>query len=293
MDNRDLSLFLHLSRTLHFGRTAQECATSPSTLSRTVARIEEEVGAKLLERDQRRVELTPAGRRFQGYASETLERWDAFRSDLESPAEAVGGSISLFCSVTACHSILPRVLSRFREAYPGVRIELETGYAADALGMLERDAVDLTVAAIPDRVGRSIQTHVVTTTQLELVAPASACAVSRAVERDPVDWAEVPIVMPATGLARAAADRWFRRRRVKPRVYGEVAGSDAVLALVSLGCGVGIVPRLVMERSPLRAEVRPLAIDAPVGAFRVGMCTKRRNLEQPAVRAFWDTLQAE
>ena len=63
------------------------------------------------------------------------------------------------------------------------------------------------------------------------------------------------------GLARASADRWFRAQRIAPRVYGEVPGSEAILALVSLGCGVGIVPRLVMDKSPLRAE-RPRAATA-------------------------------
>ena len=99
-------------------------------------------------------------------------------------------------------------------------------------------------------------------------------------------------MLPASGLARAYADRWFKRKRIVPTIYGEVPGSEAILALVSLGCGVGIVPRLVMDKSPLRAEVRAIDVEPELGEFRVGVCTQRRKLKSPLVRAFWDAIAA-
>ncbi|HMC94154.1 MAG TPA: LysR substrate-binding domain-containing protein, partial [Polyangia bacterium] len=92
--------------------------------------------------------------------------------------------------------------------------------------------------------------------------------------------------------ARQSADRWFRRRRVTPLVYGEIAGSEAILALVSLGCGVGIVPRIVLEESPLSSKVRVLDADdgqAALGEFRVGVCAQRKKLGSPLVKALWES----
>ena len=60
MNLETLQLFLHLSRTLHFGRTSQECSVSPSALSRSIARLEEELGTRLLTRDNRSATLTAA-----------------------------------------------------------------------------------------------------------------------------------------------------------------------------------------------------------------------------------------
>jgi LysR family positive regulator for ilvC len=127
-------------------------------------------------------------------------------------------------------------------------------------------------------------------TPLVFIAPASPCEVQRQVARRPPPWSELPIVLPASGLARASADRWFRRKRITPRIYSEVSGSEAILALVSLGCGVGIVPRIVMDKSPLRAEVRALEVEPDLGEFRVGVCTQRRNLRSPLIRAFWESM---
>lgn len=290
MDYDALALFLHLSESLHFGRTSRALHVSPSALSRLVQRLEREVGWPLLERDRRTVKLTPEGQRFAAHARDTLERWRELQQRLRGQEEALSGTISLFASVTACQSFLPRVLSAFRVAYPDIHIKLETGYAADALEMLRQGVVDVAVAALPDRVPGGLVTRVLLHTPLVFVAPASPCEVSRQVERDPLPWAELPIVLPASGLARDSADRWFRRRRVAPRIYSEVPGSEAILALVSLGCGVGIVPKLVADKSPLRPELRPLEPEPPLGEFRVGVCTPRRRLQTPLVRALWDSL---
>jgi LysR family positive regulator for ilvC len=290
MDYQDLRLFLHLSRTLHFTRTSRECSLSLSALSRTIARLEAEVGHALFVRDRRSVELTPAGELFREHAADALERFAALKQRLTGASERLTGTIRVFASVTAVQSFLPRILSAFRRAHPEIQIELETGYATDALSRLEQGTADVTVAALPARVPQSLEARVVVVTPLVFVAPASECEASRLVERRPIPWAEVPIVLPAAGLARAAAERWFARRRAHPRVYGEVAGNEAILSLVSLGCGVGIVPRLVADKSPLRAEVQVLEVEPRLGEFRVGVCTERRSLKTPIVRAFWDSI---
>ena len=292
MDYDALRLFQHLSRTLHFARTSRECHVSPSALSRAVQKLEREVGWPLLERDQRKVALTSEGARFAEHARDTLARWDELRSRLRGQADTLSGTISIFASVTACQSFLPRLLASFRQRHPEIHIALETGHAADALAMVQEGRVDVAVAALPERVSSSLVTRVLLHTPLVFVAPAAPCEVARAVERPTIAWSEVPIVLPAIGLARVHAERWFRKKHIRPRVYGEVTGSEAILSLCALGCGVGIVPRLVVDRSPLRAEVRPLAVTPDVGEFHVGLCTPKRKLATPLVAAFWASTEA-
>src|SRR6266700_6292703 len=290
MDHDALRLFLHLARTLRFLQTSRECHISPSALSRAIQRLEREVGCRLFERDRRTVRLTPEGARFVEHARDAVERWEAVTRELRGRAGVLEGTIAIFASVTACQSFLPGMLNGFRQRFPDIHIRLETGYAADALEMLAEGRVDVTVAALPDRIPAPLIARVLLHTPLVFVAPASPCEVQRQVARRPLPWSELPIVLPATGLARASADRWFRRKRITPRIYGEVNGSEAILSLVSLGCGAGIVPRIVMDKSPLRAQVRALEIDPDVGEFRVGVCTQRRKLQSPLGRAVWESL---
>ena len=296
MDYDSLRLYLHLSRTLHFLRTSRECHVSPSTLSRSIQRLEQQAGWPLLERDRRTVRLTPEGARFAEHARDTLERWEHLQRDLSGKAGALSGTISIFASATACQSFLPEILMGFRQRYPDITLKLETGYAADALEMLDQGRVDVTVAALPRTVPRALVSRVLLHTPLVFVAPTAACEVERLCAARPLAWDALPVVLPSGGLAREAADRWFKRHRLAPPVYGEVPGSEAILALVSLGCGVGVVPRLVLDKSPLRANVRILPVAGgqdDLGEFRVGVATQRRKLTSPLVRAFWNTIDAE
>jgi LysR family positive regulator for ilvC len=88
--------------------------------------------------------------------------------------------------------------------------------------------------------------------------------------------------------ARRDADRWFRARRVEPRIESEVSGNEAILSLVALGCGV--IPRLVLDKSPLSGEVRVLDVRPPLPPFRVGFCVMRKRLDSPVIGAFWDSI---
>lgn len=292
MDFDSLRLFLHLSRSLHFGRTSHECHISPSALSRAIQRLEKSVGQPLFDRDNRSVELTHAGTRFVQFASDTLSSWERLSEELEAPSARLRGTISIFATVTACQSFLPELLSRFRQTHPDIHIRLETGYAADALAMLETQAVDITVAALPDRIPKPLVTRVVTHTPLIFVGPTRPCDVSRRIAADPIDWARLPLVLPAFGLVRRAVDRFFEARGVTPQVYSEVTGNEAILSLVSTGCGVGVVPSLVMERSPLRQNVRALPGEGPLGELVIGVCCRRRALKSPLVAAFWESTGA-
>ena len=157
MDFRTLSLFTHLAHTLHFANTANQMAVSPSTLSRTMQRLEQETGCALFERDNRSVVLTNEGKRLLGFAERWLQEWQDLRDDLRHPREALQGRIRVFCSVTASYFLLPEVLGRFRHRYPQLELKLETGDAALAVDKVLQEETDIAIAARPDALPARLQ----------------------------------------------------------------------------------------------------------------------------------------
>lgn len=275
-DHRDLRLFLHLAQTLNFGRTSLDCHVSAATLTRTVQRLEAGLGHRLLDRGPRGVSLTAEGHRFRAYAVEALELWRSYREEHPDPAELTG-RLAVFATVTACQALLPDLLTPFRAAHPQVRLDLRTGDAAAALARLDEGEVDVAVAGIPARLPEPLVGRTVAVTELVMVT---------ARDRPDPELAG-PFVLPHRGLVRDAADRWFRARGTAPEVACEPDGHEGLLTLVALGCGTGVVPRLVLEHSAVRDRLSVIAADPAPEPFPIGLCVRRTDLRRPLVAALW------
>ncbi|MFF5141836.1 HTH-type transcriptional activator IlvY [Streptomyces sp. NPDC013157] len=275
-DHRALRLFLHLAQSLNFGRTSLDCHVSPATLTRTVQRLEAELGHRLFDRGPREVSLTAEGQRFREYAVQALELWQAYRDERPDPAE-LSGRLAVFATVTACQALLPGLLAPFRAAHPQVRLDLRTGDEAAALARLDEGESDVAVAGIPARLPESLVGRTVTVTDLVLVT---------ALDR-PDPGLDGPFVLPQRGLVREAADRWFRARGRPVAVACEPDGHEALLTLVALGCGTGVVPRLVLEHSAVRDRIAVLPADPAPEPFPIGLCVRRSDLRRPLVAALW------
>nr|MBP7683871.1 HTH-type transcriptional activator IlvY [Deltaproteobacteria bacterium] len=129
-------------------------------------------------------------------------------------------------------------------------------------------------------------------TGLTFVAPAADDELQRRARAGGGEWDGLPVILPRRGLERDRADAYFREQGVTPTRYAEVDGNEAILAMVSLGCGVGLVPELVRVGSPLRDAIAAVDVkDAPPG-FAVALCAKRRTLERRAMAAFWELAEA-
>ena len=291
MNNRELKLFIHLAESLHFGSTSRACHTTPSTLTRTIQRLEEEVGEPLFVRDNRSVMLTPAGSVFKKYALDVVSRWQKLQANLASD-ERLRGDISLYCSVTAAYSILPSILGKFRAEYPDVHINLETGDVAKALTRLLNDEFDIAIAAQPARQPSRVRFMKIAETPLVFIAPEKFPEI--VVQKGkPIDWQKTPVIMAERGLSRERLDRWFKTHKVSPNIYAHVAGNEAIIAMVSLGCGIAVVPRLVLEKSPLQDQVAILENTPRLEPFSIGVCAMNKNMTNPKIRAFWAVAEQE
>ncbi|MBO6556276.1 MAG: HTH-type transcriptional activator IlvY [Pseudomonadales bacterium] len=294
MDINSLKLFIALSRHLHFGKTSEEMHMSPSAVSRSIQRLEDQLGHALLVRDNRSAQLTEAGQIFLEYALEVVKRYESLQRDLEGKSDVLRGQLSLFASVTASQSILPKVLTDFRQRYPEIHIQLETGYAVNALSKLS-EGIDVVVAALPygEETDDQLRKKIITSIPLQTVAPATG-EFDGVLKSTSVNWAEVPLILPSTGQVRQNIDAWLRVNNIVPDVYAEVPGNEAILSLVALGCGVGFVPELVVKESPL-ADQAMIVEDGPeLEDFHVGFCTRQKNLDvSPIIRAFWESIRAD
>jgi LysR family positive regulator for ilvC len=286
MDIRNLKLFRHLAGTLHFARTSQACYITPSALTRMIQRLEAELGEALFIRDNRSVELTPAGSAFKKYSDDVLQRWDRLNDELSSE-DILEGELSLYCSVTAAYGILPDLMARYRRAHPSVKIHLETGDAAKALLKLSAQDADMVIAALPDLLPKDFVFQTLFQTPLVFISSLQYPEIILHAEGG-IDWERTPLIIPDHGLSRDRIEQWFAKENFIPNIYSQVAGNEAIIVMVSLGCGIGLIPRMVLEKSPFFNRVKILDETPELPPFVIGLCTREKNLANPRARALWN-----
>jgi LysR family transcriptional regulator, positive regulator for ilvC len=286
MDHGDLRNFIALAETLHFARAAARVHISPSALTRAIQRLESEVGHPLFARDRRHVKLTPAGRTFLTFAEGVLADWETCRATLQTRGDVVEGTLSIYSSITAVYTILSSVLRPFRNRYPGVQVNLSTGAAADAIGRVRDGLADCAVAAMPETLPAAISFLNLTTTALVCIAPVGFRHIPRFGPDGGVDWPHTPVIMPDRDAARTMQQKWFASQGITPSIFAEVSGNEAIIAMVSLGFGVGIVPEIVLNQSPLRENVQILHHPSPLPPYAIGVVVATRRETDPLIAAF-------
>jgi len=291
MDFKDMGCFLLLCETLHYGKTAQQYHTSASTVSRIVQRLERDLGQTLIDRERKEVKLTRAGESFREFAMRTLEQYQQLKDQLHIQTSELQGELSVYCSVTATYSFLSELLALFRQRHPLVDIRLRTGDAAQAVDMARRGEVDIAIAARPDQLSSRLAFRPITQVPLAFIGPNQGGPVSDALNQTDVDWSHIPMILSESGLGRVRIDSWFKQKNIKPQIYAQVSGHEAIVAMVALGFGVGVVPDLVLNSSPMLGNVKVLQIQPELEPFSVGLCTLNSHLQHPLVNAFWQVAE--
>ncbi|AIG00585.1 MAG TPA: HTH-type transcriptional activator IlvY [Alteromonas australica] len=281
MDFRSLQLFKHLATSLHFGDTAEAMYVSPSTLSRVIQRLEDELGCTLFKRDNRKVALTHSGHKLLSFSTQALKDWQQLKADLKEDTEALQGEISLFCSVTASQSHLPAILRQFRQQHPGVDIRLITGDPALSIEKIKQKQCDLAIAIHTPDLPTDLYFSPLDNVPLVLIAPREW----RLTQLAQINWTQHQVIMPEHGPTRRIAYHWFAEHGVRPNVYASVGGNEAIVSMVALECGIGFVPKVVLDHSSMASLVTQIAVE-DIEPYALGLCCLQDKQQEPLIDAF-------
>lgn len=290
MDIRTIKLYLHLCDSLHFAKTAQAMHVSPSTLSRTMQRLEEEVGTLLFRRDNRSVTLTNAGIEYRHFAEQTLNNWGKLKTKIDPKQDLLRGRLNLFCSVTAAYSHLPGLLDRFRREHPLVEIALTTGDAANAINEVRQNRTDIAITALPEPFPDNLHFAKIDNIPLSIIAPTFRCKVQALLTESYIPWDRLPFIVPEHGPGRIRIDNWFRQLGLIPNIYAQVSGHEAIASMVALGCGVSITPEVVIKNSPVRDRIQLLPSPIAIAPFELGCCCKIKRQDESVINAFLEAI---
>ena len=281
-----LRQFVAVAREEHMTRAAEALGIPQPTLSRSIARLEAELGVPLFTRPGRSVKLTRHGRSLLESSERALLALSASLERLTGEADPDRGRVALGFLHTFGGEVVPRLVRDFRAAHPAVRFGLVQDGSQRLLARLRDGEIDLCLTSpLPD--GPDVRARGLAEQRIDLFVPAGHRLAAR---RDGLPLAAAAgedfIVMePGYGL-RAITDAMCREAGFEPRIAFEGQEADTARGLVGAGLGVSLLPATASSLAdPAVVAVR---VTAPKAARTVGIAwPDDRPISAPAA-AFRD-----
>ena len=286
MDFDQLEIFLEVARLSSFSRAAEKRFRTQPAISSQIRALEEEVGARLLDRSGGRVSLTAAGKLFFKYAEHTLEQRKAMLTAIAETDRVPRGEIVVGANEGTCLHILPEVFAQFKRDYPDVAVSIKRADYAKILESIVESQVDFGVVSLPVNDNR-LQCVLVHRDELVVITPPRHPLSSR----KSITVAEVagyPLVVPKAGHTRDALETLFCDRRLKPHFAMELDSSELLKRFVAADVGVGFI-----AKSNIQEDIRANALaavplsDAQIRRDLALVYRKDRTLSR-AAKAFMD-----
>lgn len=280
MDIRILRSFLVLADQLHFGRASRLLHLSQPALSKQIRALEDELGGPLFTRSRHIVALTGAGRNFTPEARALVAHADKVLASGQDVVAGRTGMLAIGFGVST-FEIVPRIIARFREQRPGVRINLVDQSTANQVDDLLKGVLDIGFLRFP--VTDDLETLPLRSERAVLVTPATYP--ERFTFNDARDAPFVSLARDRSAGFIAHVERLLAHKGLQPRVVQEAREFPTVLALVAAGIGIAIVPESALHTAV--DAIRVHRIPGPEASWQVGAAWRKGRTE-PLLTSFVD-----
>jgi DNA-binding transcriptional LysR family regulator len=276
-----LAQFAAVARHEHVTRAAHELGVPQSTLSRSLTRLETDLGVALFARHGRTVSLTPAGRTFLASAERALAAVEQAAESVRADADPASGKVAFGFLHTLGWGTVPELIRAFRADHPRVRFSLVQNYGEAMLERLRAGDLDLCLTSPlpddPDLVSRRLDEQ-----RLRLVVPDDHPLSARKRVRLAEAAGESFVTLePGYGMRRIL-DALCAQAGFRPRIAFEGEESETIRGLVAAGLGVALLPPPPVPRP----GVAELTVTAPRAVREIGLAWRAGRADTAPVAAF-------
>ncbi len=240
---RQLRYLIALSETLHFGRAAQQCAVTQSTLSAGLKELEATLGVTLVERTKRNVVVTALGRVIASRARETLQALEDLVDLAQSGRGELVGPLNLGVIPTIAPYLLPALLTATRKKFPKLKVFVREEQTAVVLNRLHEGTLDIALIALPYDTD-ALAVDVIGAEDVVICLPADH-ALAKKKSIAVTDLKDVPLLMLEDG--HCLRDHALAACSLTTRRANEVYQATSLATLVQMvrgGLGVTMLPRM-------------------------------------------------
>ncbi|HVP05162.1 MAG TPA: LysR family transcriptional regulator [Dehalococcoidia bacterium] len=289
MDFGQIEAFTQVATHNSFSRAAEVLQLTQPSITARIQALERELGEELFERGGRGVKLTDAGRVFLPYVEHILQLLQEGRDAVEEVRNVQLGSLRLGSAITISTYVLPGILHRFCQEFPGVDVVIRTGRSEQVLNMLQSDEVQ--VGIIRSLSAPEIESIPLYDDEIVLVAnPNHRFAQSGSATIG--EAAREPIVLFDRGSSYyGMIHDVFRKAAVIPNVAMELDSLEATKRMVEQGLGIALVPQVTVAREVEQGTLAVVQLSDVAPIKRPISLVYRKNRKRSrTVQAFIDMM---
>ena len=287
---KQLQYLVALADARHFGRAADVCTVTQSTLSAGIRDLESVLGTEVAERSNRRVVMTRLGDRVAEMAEGILREAEAIMALARADREPMAGEVRLGVIPTISPFLLPRVLPVLRERFPRLLIYLREEQTASLLARLEHGDLDVVLIALPYETGDLTIDIVGEDEFLFACQRDHALAGASEVTREALEGADLLLLEEGHCLRGHTLDA-CRIGDVKARTQFEASSLHTLVQMVAAGIGVTLIPRLAVDADITRgADISLLPLATPASR-QLGLAWRQTSTRAADYRLLGETLR--
>ncbi|MBN6790586.1 LysR family transcriptional regulator [Pseudomonas fulva] len=288
-DLADLRLFIHIGESPSLTQGARRAHLSPAAASARIKALEAQLDTRLLYRDSRGVELTPAGHTLLTHARLVMRQVDYLKAEFTQLGGDSAGHIRIFANTTAVTEFLPEVLAGFLAQRPGVTVDLQERLSRDIVRGVLDGSTDMGIIAGPVEAS-GLQVMHFSTDRLVLIVPAG----HELANRRQVTLKQT-LAYQHIGLHDGSTLLTFLRDQVERMgetlaLRIQLSGFEAICRMVEAGVGIGIIPESSASRHSHTMNLVTIALDEPWAERERSILVRELEALPGTVRALIKTL---
>ena len=287
---KQLQYLVALRRFGHFGRAAEACFVTQSTLSAGLRELETLLGITLVERTRRVVRFTALGEKIADKAIRVLRETEELAEMARAQGRPLHGELRMGVIPTIAPFLLPTMLPRLREQWPALKLYLREETSSAACEALHRGQLDCVLLALPFACGE-VDSAMLFHDPLYVAYPQGEAPAATEVAADEIDESRLLLLEDGHCLKDHALSAC---NRPDLRAHAEMMGTSlhTLVQMVDNGLGVTFVPEMAIEAGILSGtdvEARPLRSEHPYR--RVALIWRKSSLREGEFQLLATTLR--
>ncbi len=288
-------IFYTAANTGNISKAARQLFISQPSLSKSISRLESQLGTQLFVRTSRGVRLTEDGRLLYDHVRTAFNAIEQGERTLAQRRELGIAHIRIGVSTTLCKYMLLPYLKIFMERCPNIRITIQCQSSNQTMELLDQKQIDVGLVGTPDHPKKY---HFYELGEIEDIFVATDSYIDHLKLREYKDVSEIfkvasVMLLDKHNMTRQYIDDYMEKNQITAKNLLVVTTMDLLIEFARIGLGIGCVIKEFVREDLSSGRLREIPLGFPIHKRKIGFVTPRQSYVEPAVESFirgWETM---